>query len=122
MKNGGVMKTEITIDGITYKVGDVLEREGFTDREITAMGIHNYFFINPNNNEFSREYYDGLQSLENWKIKKPKKKIVVEFWLNIYPDGDYQFSENKAIADVSQKMSCERIACEYVRFEYEIDE
>ena len=113
------MKTEITIDGITYKVGDVLEREGFTDREITAMGIHNYFFINPNNNEFSREYYDGLQSLENWKIKKPKKKVVVERWFNIYPDRVYIW-EAKDKAEYNK--ASDLIATEHVKFEYEIDE
>jgi hypothetical protein len=114
------MKTEITIDGVTYKVGDVLEREGFTDREITAMGIHNYFFTNPNNNEFSREYYDGLQSLENWKIKKPKKKIVAECWLNIYKDGDIARHETKEDAD--KAAACDRIACEHFYKEYEIDD
>jgi hypothetical protein len=83
------------------------------------MGIHNYFFINPNNNEFSREYYDGLQSLENWKIKKQKKKIVVERWLNIYPDRIFDHdSEDKAEL---HKLN-NRIACEYVRFEYEIEQ
>jgi hypothetical protein len=117
---GENMKTEITIDGITYKVGDVLERDGCTDREITAMGINNYFFINPDNNEFSREYYDGLQSLENWKIKKPKKKIVVERWFNIYNDGSASTFKNKENAD--KLGTRDRIACEYVKFEYKIDE
>jgi hypothetical protein len=115
------MKTEITIDGITYKVGDVLERYGYKTRKITAFGKDKYLHTYPND-EFEPEFYDDFTLLKNWKIKKPKKKIVIERWINTYKNGTSSTWSSKANADFRPYCNDDRIACEYVKFEYEIDE
>ena len=111
------MKTEITIDGITYKVGDVLERENYETREILAIGSEN-FFVKILYNKYESTL--SMVDLKHWKIKKPKKKVVAECWLNIYKDGDIARHETKEDADNSA--AYDRIACEYVKFEYEIEQ
>jgi hypothetical protein len=113
------MKTEITIDGITYKVGDVLEYNKWeSSAEILAIG-NNTFFVKVGN-DLKIESIICFDDLKNWKIKKPKKKIMVECWLNIYKNGVVHKYYTKNSADMHG--SEDRIACEYVKFEYEVDE
>ena len=122
---GENMKTEITIDGITYKVGDVLELNEekanykYYDNKILGFSDKSVFVQIQDDEAFNEGAYP-LSLLKNWKIKKPKKKIVVEQWLNIYSSGVVVTHGSKKIADSFADR--DRIACEYVRFEYEIDE
>jgi len=111
------MKTEITIDGITYKVGDVLERKGYKTIQILAMDDEAFFYKELDNNF---EHLGCIKNLKHWKIKKPKKKLVVERWINIYKDGDMCIGLTKE--NVDKYANDNLIACEHVRFEYEIDE
>jgi hypothetical protein len=118
------MKTEITIDGITYKVGDVLERYGHNDHEILFIG-DNAFFTSMKSQIKAPDlnYIVCFSDLASYKIKKPKKKIVIERWLNVYSNGDTSLYKCKTMADGdSSHYITSRVACEYVKFEYEIDE
>jgi len=111
------MKTEITIDGITYKVGDVLERETYHDREILYIGNKEVFV-----RLLSEEYETtvAIEFLKHWKIKKPKKKLVIERWINVCEDGITYTWSSEELSD--KYASRNRIACEHVKFEYFIDE
>ena len=117
------MKTEITIDGITYKVGDVLELDKGKDKfnqKIVYIG-HNLVVTEYKNERGILKNSMILHSnITHFKIKKPKRKIVVERWFNIYNDGSASTFKNKENAD--KLGTRDRIACEYVKFEYEIDE
>jgi hypothetical protein len=120
------MKTEITIDGITYKVGDVLESVNMSEKP-----SHKIVYIG--HDLFMTEYKEGdegilqnsiishsVYNLMRWKIKKPKKKVVIEKWINFDRDGHAEVYDDETTANHFQ--NADRIACEYVRFEYEIDE
>lgn len=116
------MKTEITINGITYNVGDVLECRQYKSLcKILAVG-DNTFFVKTGDN-FEIEAIAFFNDLENWKIKKPKKKVVIERWINCYSDGSTSTWVCKEDAD-SYNMHSKpaRISCEHFRREYEIDE
>jgi hypothetical protein len=114
------MKTEITIEGIVYKVGDVLERYGHNDHEILFIG-DNAFFTSMKSQTKAPDlnYIVCFSGLDNYKIKKPKKKVVVEFWVAITKWGTYTIWSTKENMASSMK---ETLAVEHVKFEYEIDE
>lgn len=119
------MKTEITIDGITYKVGDVLEHPNskHLDHKILAITGRSVFVSYKVTSEGVSMYYDALIDipyLKHWRIKKPKKKLVVECWLNIYENGDVikHYTKNSADAHARE----DRIVCEHFYKEYEIDD
>ena len=125
------MKTEITIDGITYRVGDVLEQNQYDEHRITAIGELGIVAITTKNIDSysSPEIYMSAKTLKNWKIKKPKKKIVVERWINVYRwrfenyHIENYHTENYHTKESADKFARQdRIACEYVKFEYEIDD
>jgi hypothetical protein len=109
------MKTEITIDGITYKVGDVLERETWHDREILAIGSEN-FFVKILYNKY--ESILCMVDLKHWKIKKPKKKVVIDFWVALTNFGTYSIWSKYESIPTHRDI----VKTENVRFEYEVDE
>ena len=106
------MKTEITIDGVTYKVGDVLERSCHVDCKIIYIG-DDAFFCEYTLNGTANNIATFFSDLAEWKIKKPKKKIVVERWFNIYPDRVFIW-EAKDKAEYYK--ASDLIATEYVKF------
>jgi hypothetical protein len=77
------MKTEITIDGITYKVGDVLELDSdkvnykYHNNKILGFSDKSVFIQVQDGEDFNEVAYP-IHTLKNWKIKKPKNKVVVE--------------------------------------------
>ena len=101
------MKSEITIDDITYKVGDVLEREAHYNCTIVYIGVGG----------FTCEYLDSqtdiidntiipFTNLKYYKIKKKTRKVVVDYY--IAHKGDRYTVKN-------------RLGYEYVRYEYEVE-
>lgn len=112
------MKTEITIDGVTYKVGDVLERYSYTDIKILMLTEKSVFHRILNKPYFN-ENVTSTGDLKNWKIKKPKKKIVIERWLNIFSNGTI---EAYYLREDANELARNRIAFEHFYKEYEIDE
>jgi hypothetical protein len=111
------MKTQVTLNGVTCKVGDIIERPTFHDREILFFGERGcYFKIN---NDCGNEAMGSISSLANWTVKKKTKKIKVECWLNIYPECVISFySKEKADKSASNN----RIACEHFVKKYEVEE
>jgi hypothetical protein len=115
------MKTEITIDGITYKVGDVLEYKDNTVYDQTIVHIGCDVFLTEYPSEFNERLSNSIvafSSLLFWKIKKPKKKVVVEFWVAMTKYGTYSIWSKYESIPIHREI----IKTEHVRFEYEVDE
>jgi hypothetical protein len=115
------MKTEIAIDGITYKVGDVLELYNDNTnhlQKIVYIG-HDLFMT-----EYRMEGTGILQNsiishstIRHWKIKKPKKKIVVEFWVALTRFGTYSIWSKYEFIPTHRDI----VKTENLKFEYEVD-
>lgn len=62
-----------------------------------------------------------LLGSESVTLEKPKKKIKVERWINVYPSGNAAIHETKELADRFSRLSSKaRIACEHFVKEYEL--
>ena len=121
LKWGGVMKTEITIDGITYRVGDVLELDKGKDKfnqKIVYIGHDLVVTEYKNERGILKNSMILHSNIKHFKIKKHKKIITVRRWLNVYITGRANTYKSKEEAD---KYDSYRIACEPLEFMYEVD-
>lgn len=115
------MKTEITIDGVTYKVGDVLELVKGKDRfyqKIVYIGHGLFVTEYKDNGGVLKSSMILHTNITHWKTKKHKKIITVRRWLNVYITGRVSAYKSKDEAD---KYDSHRIACEPLEFMYEVD-
>jgi hypothetical protein len=118
---GENMKTEITIDGITYKVGDVLELDKGKDKfnqKIVYIGHDLVVTEYKNERGILKNSMILHSNIAHFKIKKHKKIITVRRWLNVYITGKTSAYKSKEEAD---KYDNHRIGCEPLEFMYEVD-
>jgi hypothetical protein len=107
------MKSEVTIDGVTYKVGDVLEGNG-SEYTILAVGDSSFFL----SDAYGEHTLLFSAIIFGYKIKKKTKKIALDIWVNIYSDGKYYPYESEEVAN--GQASASRVACENIKHTVEI--
>jgi len=111
---------------IEFKVGDRVKCSFYGDKIFTLTGHDpdGYLFIEYEGHSLSF-YRDGRHSRQHTHSPltlidgaKPKVKVEVCIWSNIYADNDNTYYTSKGLAD----QSCwhDRIACVELKGEYEI--
>ena len=76
------MKNEVTVNGKTFKVGDVIRHKHFPDREILFFGTSKYLFKN-----VTEEGSAYMTDLVIWNVKPKTRIIKYEFEVDFYSNG-----------------------------------
>ena len=87
-------------------------------RHVTVTAFNERYMLVIANNDLND--FLSTQALVHYKPAPKMKRIVVERWISIYPGDEVYMYSSKENADLSA--SKDRIACEHIKFEYEINE
>jgi hypothetical protein len=111
------MKTEITINNVTYRVGDILAYKPWVALyEILAIGSKSFYVRTCT--DLKIESIICFRGLGNWQIKKPTKLIRHEMWINIYLNGFDEFYY-ESMANTNKSDGC--IETVYWVYEKEVE-
>lgn len=117
------MKTEIEINGVVYKVGNILERYKYAPLTILFIGTDSFFC--EHYHDYSKEKRNctlDFRFVNEWKIAKPTKRIKHEFWVNHYDDGIDKIAYNsESEARANSKVFANFFECKKYTYEKEIE-
>ena len=114
---------EIEMSEFEFKVGDKVKCAFFGDKIFTLAKNQGGYLCIEHKNNYVSFYRDGRESENHTHpvltfVERPKTKVKVVRWMNIYPQWTSCNFLDKQAADTNAKDS--RIACVELKGEYEI--
>jgi hypothetical protein len=100
-------KLELPVEIIDKRDGEI--------RKVICLGSDRYFYEAKNHGALLGCY----PFLSAYKLKPKTKKITVERWVNVYPNGIT--SPHRTEEEADSFASSDRIACEHFVKEYEVE-